>query len=207
MRRALPDPRHPARTVGALTGLDSCATERASAMVRTVGASQSGGASVETDPWIPLSVTWASTLSDMPLYLFLKDPTEGFIELKVHPENGALIQFTVIDLPRACHKERSVGQAPTQPGTATIARDMWPWTVTPDYREPARRRLDITCPLTSSVSGQRLTVWFSDDSPTAHLTTDEVTVTISQAGTLLAISAPWPPEAAELWPLKPAEPS
>ena len=75
----------------------------------------------------------------MPLYLFLKDPTEGFIELKVHPENGALIQFTVIDLPRACHKERSVGQAPTQPGTATIARDMWPWTVTPDYREPARR--------------------------------------------------------------------
>jgi len=30
-----------------------------------------------------------------------------------------------------------------RPGTATIARNMWPWTVASDYREPANQRLDM----------------------------------------------------------------
>ena len=59
---------------------------------------------------------------------------------------GAPIGFVVIKLPHTDDKQRNITEAPTRPGTATIARNMWPWTVASDYREPANQRLDMPPP-------------------------------------------------------------
>lgn len=75
---------------------------------------------------------------------------------------GAPIGFVVIKLPHTDDKQRNITEAPTRPGTATIARNMWPWTVASDYREPANQRLDMTLPLAGSVSKQRLIIRLGD---------------------------------------------
>lgn len=186
-------------------GLDAQETGGTRGVVSVTGVVEASGASSETDPWIPLSVKWDVLRADGPLYLLLKDPVDGFVELKIDPESGALVGFVVIDLPRADEWRRSPGELPLRAGTAAVAREMWRWKVTPDYREPAERHREMTCPLRTSLSEQRLTVWFGDGVPAAYLASGEVLVTVSEACSLLAITAPWPQEAAELWPLSDAK--
>ena len=69
--------------------------------------------------------------------------TLGASNESIATNTGALIGFVVIKLPHTDDKQRNITEAPTRPGTATIARNMWPWTVASDYREPANQRLDM----------------------------------------------------------------
>ena len=106
-------------------------------------------------------------------------------------------------MPHEDDQGRTLHGVHSEAGTPIIDRDMWPWKVTPDYREPAKRNLDMTLPLASSVHDDRLTVWIGDGQPEVNLTTEDVHVTIGRDGALLAISVPWPKESADLWPLSP----
>ncbi|MDO5082437.1 MAG: hypothetical protein Q4D89_03410 [Arachnia propionica] len=171
--------------------------------VRTVGVAASTGTVIETDRWVPLMMEWDCVISDAPLYLFIRDPADGFVELKIDPDTGALIGFVIIDLPQKDDRGRTLHGVPTKVGTPVVDRDMWPWKVTPDYREPAKRNVDMTLPLASSVDDDHLTVWIGEGQPEVNLTTGDVAVTIGRDGALLAISVPWPKESAELWPLSP----
>lgn len=174
-------------------------------MITTIGVAASTGTVLATDRWVPLMLEWDCIISDTPLYLFIKDPTHGFVELKIDRDTGALIGFVIIDLPHEDGQGRTLHAVPSKPGSPIIDRDLWPWKVTPDYREPANRDLDMTLPLASSVHDDRLTVWIGDGQPEVNLTTEDVTVTIGHDGTLLAIAVPWPKESADLWPLSPEE--
>lgn len=52
-----------------------------------------------TDAWIPLSLVWPIDSHASLLSIFVRDPRRGFVELKVHPDSGALVGFVIIDLP------------------------------------------------------------------------------------------------------------
>ncbi|QPL06037.1 MULTISPECIES: hypothetical protein [Actinomyces] len=172
-------------------------------VVRTVGVAPSTGTLIETDRWVPLMMEWDSVISDAPLYLFIREPADGFVELKIDPDTGALIGFVIIDLPQEDGRGRTLHGVPAKAGTPVVDRDMWPCKVTPDYREPAKRNVDMSLSLASSVDDNCLTVWIGEGQPEANLTTEDVAVTIGRDGALLAISVPWPKESAELWPLSP----
>ena len=178
-------------------------TTKMGVRVLTVGVTASTGAVIETDWWVPLMLEWHCIISDAPLNLFIKDPMYGFVELKIDPDTGALIGFVIIDLPHEDAQGRTLHGVHSEAGAPIVDRDMWPWKVTPDYREPAKRNLDMTLPLASSVHDDRLTVWIGDGQPEVNLTTEDVHVTIGRDGALLAISVPWPKESADLWPLSP----
>ncbi|MFM9550721.1 hypothetical protein ACKI19_00180 [Streptomyces caniscabiei] len=57
------------------------------------------GATVEQDPWVPLKVTWHVDGGVQPLYLLVEGSGKGYVELKLHPDSGALMSLIVVDLP------------------------------------------------------------------------------------------------------------
>lgn len=65
---------------------------------------------------------------------------------------------------------------------------------------PHGRHSDLTWPLSVAVNAGRLTVWLGAGQPSVGLQTDDVVVAVDADGDLLAVSVPWPRQAAELWP-------
>jgi hypothetical protein len=68
-------------------------------VIKVIGDTACAEALVESDPWIPLKVTWLPRPALQPLYLRISGDQGGEVELKVDPSTGALVQLVVIDSP------------------------------------------------------------------------------------------------------------
>ncbi|MBW3084965.1 hypothetical protein KEM60_01156 [Austwickia sp. TVS 96-490-7B] len=159
--------------------------------IRLLASAPSPAAKVAVDPWIPLSVVWDVEPDVSPLYLFVRDPDQGYVELKVHPESGALVGAVIIDLPRPDeHLRRLRGAStPQRSETAVLDLEIWPWKETPDYREPARRDIDVECPLSLTAASDQMTIWFSSLPVAQVLKAGPVEVGVSMEGELVAVMA------------------
>lgn len=161
-----------------------------SVSIRTDGAEPCRLALVDSDPWVPLTVVWADAVPAPRLRLYVRDPQQGYVELKVDPGSGGLRGIVVIDTPRLVDRE--------QPGGAAVVRDMvprldlqmWPWKLTPDYREPLLEDVDVQCSLALSITDERFTVWFADDAVEKSLLAGSARVGISEGGGLVFIDVP-----------------
>jgi len=71
-------------------------------VIRVVGEGDCTSADVESDPWIALKVSWWPRGQIQPLYLRVTGAQGGEVELKVHPETGALLEaIVIIEPPKA----------------------------------------------------------------------------------------------------------
>jgi hypothetical protein len=159
--------------------------------IRIVASAPSPAAKVAVDPWIPLSVVWDVEPNVSPLYLFVRDPDQGYVQFKVHPESGALVGAVVIDLPRTDESARLLRGATTAQGSETAVLDLeiWPWKENPDYRDPVRPDIDVVCPLSVTTSSDQLTIWFSNLPVACVLKAGPVEVGVSTEGELVAVMA------------------
>ena len=167
--------------------------------IKILASAASRAAQVVVDPWVPLSVVWDVAPEVSPLYLFVRDPDHGYVELKVHPESGALVGMVVIDSPLPDESARLLGGATAPKGSETAVLDLqlWPWKETPDYREPVRRDIDVLCPLSVTTSADQMTIWFSDRPVARILKAGPVEVGVSAEDELVAIMASEPAIVAE----------
>ena len=83
---------------------------------RLVGVTEAAGTPVETDPRVSLMVKWNVPRRESWLRLYLKDPTADFVELNVDPGTKALVNFTLIDLPRPAARSGPWVRFPGGPG-------------------------------------------------------------------------------------------
>ncbi|SEV98204.1 hypothetical protein SAMN05421595_0696 [Austwickia chelonae] len=67
--------------------------------------------------------------------------------------------------------------------------EIWPWKENPDYREPARRDIDVECPLSLTTASDQMTVWFSSLPVAQVLKAGPVEVGVSMEGELVAVMA------------------
>ncbi|MGY4645844.1 hypothetical protein [Cellulomonas sp. URHB0016] len=157
-------------------------------MIKIVGTVSCQSAFSEPDPWIPLKVTWGDLAPAPRLYLFVSDPRQGYVELKIDPDSGALRGFVVINLPAMVDRELEPAIVRDRQ-IALLDLGNWPWKVTPDYSEPERLDIDIESSLACSSSHNRLVIWFSDEPIAKFLQVESIRIGVSSGGELVAIDS------------------
>ena len=157
--------------------------------IKVMSSVPSPPAVVTVDPYIPLSVVWGIDPSTSPLYLFVSDPEQGYVELKVHPGSGALVGFVVIDVPRRAGSEPATTAAPTvHPGESPVLDlSLWPWKETPDYWEPARRDIDRTTALSLASTADTMAIRFAAVPVVRSIEAGDARVGVSREGELVVI--------------------
>lgn len=65
-------------------------------MLKIIDTAFCRGTAIESDPWLPLKVSWLPIASRQPLYLRLSGREGGELEFKVDPITGALSQFILM---------------------------------------------------------------------------------------------------------------
>ncbi len=68
-------------------------------MIEVIGERECRESVVETDPWIPMKITWLPRATGQPMYLRISGIRGGEVELKIDPATGALVQMIVINAP------------------------------------------------------------------------------------------------------------
>lgn len=161
-------------------------------MLKVLNSVKCSGATSSADPWIPLTVSWQVDLRGGPLYLFLTGRHGGFVELKVDPDSGALYALVIVDLPPVV--DRRVESAQVEPGSLVPVFDLnlWEWKVTPDYREPSRRDIDVNSELAYSMTEDLLVLWFSESAVREYFACGDIRVGIAASGELVSVVVPRP---------------
>lgn len=157
--------------------------------IRILGSVPSPPAAITVDPWIPLSIRWDIDPHVVPLYAYARDTEQGYVELKIHPESGALLGVVVIDLPRKVESLLALEGIPSigAPASPVLDLMLWPWRETPDYREPSRRDIDLEVKLSHATSGDVLGIEFERRPVTRILQAGSARVCVSEDLALVAI--------------------
>ena len=93
-------------------------------MVEVLGETAAASVSVETDQWVPLTVKWDTPNTGQALFPYFEDPGEGFVELKIDSDTGALLGFVILNLPQTDGKERSLDRVYTRPGIPLLDHEL-----------------------------------------------------------------------------------
>lgn len=158
--------------------------------IKVVSSVPSPPAVATVDPWIPLSVVWEIDPFVSPLYLFVHDPEQGYVELKIHPQSGALVGIVLIDLPRTADAEPATDDAAAARDSESPVLDLtlWSWKETPDYREPTRRDIDVEAALSLSSAEDMMSIWFEAKPVARFLQAGNARVGVSRDDELVVIT-------------------
>lgn len=149
-------------------------------VIFVVGSVACDAADVESDPWIPLKVSWWPRGPRQPLYLRVSGSSGGEIELKVDPANGALIQIVVIDAPPVVEAGVGAGFVPALEAKRTAVLDVSEWSGDGTIRETVSRL--------SLIHGHgAVEVRFDDALAASRLQCDDVAVDVSADGALVSV--------------------
>ncbi len=89
------------------------------------------------DPWISLIVKWGvENFGDL-LHLLVRDPAQGYLELQVDPESGALVALILLNEPEEIGRAVDDVAQIRDFESPVLDLSIWPWKATPDYKEPA----------------------------------------------------------------------
>ncbi len=158
-------------------------------MIKIVSAVPCSPARATVDPWVPLTIEWNIPLNGGALYLFARDPDDGYVEFKLDPDSGALVGMTVIDSPRETTRaivrstDTSVSESPV------VDLEFWPRTETPDYTEPKTNDFDLEVTLSQTATDGAIAVWFSDQPVARLVVSGDVSVGVAATGELVVVTA------------------
>ncbi|MBG6099515.1 hypothetical protein [Nocardioides luteus] len=96
-------------------------------LISVIGTVECTGAEVESDPWIPLKISWWPRGPRQPLYLRVSGANGGEVELKVDPDNGALIQMIIITQPLVVTVARGESAEQRRIAERTVVLDRSRW--------------------------------------------------------------------------------
>jgi hypothetical protein len=128
-----------------------------------------------------------------PLRLYITGASGGYVEMKLDPDSGALYEVVVVDLPPLVEREVEAAPVADRAVSPVLDRELWPWRITPDYREPMRRDIDITEELAYSRSSEVFSLLFSSSRVSSYLACENVKVGLSEDSELVSIVTPSPP--------------
>ncbi|MEW2290660.1 hypothetical protein [Streptomyces sp. NPDC047841] len=155
-------------------------------MLKIEGLAPCDGSTVEVDPWVPLKVSWHVGRDVQPLYLLITGTSGGYLELKVHPESGAFLSLTIIDLP--LEVECAELQAPGEVFDSLVpVLDVTAWDMNQVATE--RRVVRSESEMTYSRSPERFVLGFSTESPESNVRCGSVAIEISKSGALVRLIA------------------
>jgi hypothetical protein len=161
-------------------------------MITVVGELPCAGVTVESDPYIPLTVTWQVARAGQPLYLRLSGTGGGELEFKVDPVSGALLEAIVIEPPPASPAPAPVDPpaAGSPPGvTAVCDRRAWFGDDPADPHAPARRVVSEQRELSMETSGDRVVVRLSGRPAARHLWCGPAGIGVAVDGELVSLWA------------------
>jgi hypothetical protein len=157
-------------------------------MITVVGELPCAGVTVESDPYIPLTVTWQVARAGQPLYLRLSGTGGGELEFKVDPVSGALLEAIVIESPPASAAPVDPPPAESPPGvTAVCDRRAWFDDDPADPHAPARRVLSEQRELRRGTIGERAVVLLSGRPAARHLRCGPAGVGVAGDGELVSL--------------------
>lgn len=161
-------------------------------VIRVIGEAECASVDVESDSLLPLKISWWPRGQVQPLYLRVSGSRGGELELKVHPETGALLQVIVISRPP--EPARSwVSMPPPSDGESsnTPRLDVSAWGGDQGRGTDALRRpvLAIETDLTLWVSNQRALLRVSEWPAIKWIRCNGVGVGVSSEGTIVAVEA------------------
>ncbi|MEU2718321.1 hypothetical protein [Streptomyces sp. NPDC007205] len=154
-------------------------------MLRVLDSVGCEGAVVESDPWVPMKVTWLPRPAGKPVYLRISGVDGGEVELKIDPLTGMLVQAIVIELPPEVEAGYEVpigGGTPAQ--SPVVDRSPQGRPDAADLDESVVRTVEK---LAFFQTADRIGLVFGDQEPARHVQCDDVTVAISSHGDLTAI--------------------
>ena len=157
-------------------------------MITVVGELPCAGVTVESDPYIPLTVSWQVARAGQPLYLRLSGTDGGELEFKVDPVSGALREAIVIESPPASSAPvdpPAIGPAPGV--TAVCDRRAWFDGDPADPHAPARRVLSEQRQLRMRTTGERAVVLLSGRPAARHLRCGPAGIGVAGDGELVSL--------------------
>lgn len=161
-------------------------------VLQVVGETECTSVSVESDPSLPLKISWWPRGQIQPLYLRVTGASGGEVEFKVHPESGALLQVIVIIAPPKPEQDQVQRSVPRDGVSDKTPRlDLSPWAPSPEHSTGADQRPVFTVAqfLTLSTAGRRAVLQVSEKPPVEWIRCDGVAIGVSAERTLVTVEA------------------
>jgi hypothetical protein len=159
-------------------------------MITVVGELPCAGVTVESDPYLPLTVTWQVPHAGQPLYLRLSGTGGGELEFKVDPVSGVLLEAIVIESPPEPPDRAAPPDPEPSPGVAAVCdRRAWFGGEPADPHAPARRVVSERRDLSMGTTGERTLVLLSRRPAVRHLRCGTAGVGVDDAGELVCLWA------------------
>lgn len=146
--------------------------------ISVIGTADCDEAEVESDPWIPLKISWWPRGQRQPLYLRVSGSSGGEVELKIDPANGALVQMVVIDMPPLAEVPYTATSAASRRSAAVL--DVTHWSGDGSIRR-------VVGDLSFVQTERAAEVRFGDTAADWYAQCDGVTVGVSAGGQLVSI--------------------
>jgi hypothetical protein len=144
---------------------------------------------VESDAYIPLTVTWDVGGIQQPLYWRISGNSGGELEIKVDPECGVLRELIVIDEPPPW-AEKAPPESLPEPETGIPVFDLSPWeiSINPDYSEFTSRIITSTENVTMARENGMECLLFSAKPTSRILACGDTQIHLADDGTLRAVA-------------------
>lgn len=156
-------------------------------MLKIEGLAPCAGSAVEVDPWVPLKVSWHGNRDSQPFYLLVTGAPDGYVELKVHPESGALLSLTIIDLP--VEVQHAKIEAPGDIVDSFVpVFDVAAWGDA-NQLSPGKRVVRSQSEMTYSKTPEGVVLGFSDEVPESRVRCGPVAIDMSGSGSLIRLVA------------------
>jgi hypothetical protein len=102
-------------------------------MIKAIDVLTCTSVEVESDAYIPLTITWATDSSLQPLYWRISGSNGGEVEIKVDPRSGIMRELVVIDEPPGTFDTSTPGSIPKMDtGIPVFDRSSWGISTNPD---------------------------------------------------------------------------
>ncbi|GGS78760.1 hypothetical protein [Streptomyces cinerochromogenes] len=157
-------------------------------MIKAIGVTNCTAVETESDPYIPLTVTWINESRLQPLYWRITGEAGGELEIKVDPQSGAIRELVVIDEPPRT-VDTGLPQLPHEAGTGIPVFDCSPWgdSTKPDYSD-FRSRVITSSEAVSFLKGDdTATLLFTANQTARVLTCENVEIHLAGDGALSAV--------------------
>ncbi|MBE1600369.1 MULTISPECIES: hypothetical protein [Streptomyces] len=140
---------------------------------------------MEKDPWIPLKIIWHVDRGVQPLYLLVEGSDGGYVELKLHPDTGALMSLIIVDLPaEKGYDRKDAADQVFESFTPTF--DVIPWGPASGVATE-RRVVRVVRDLSYSQVRGRFSIVFLEDSAESVIKCGPVSIEISKDGAFVRL--------------------
>ncbi|WTO35030.1 hypothetical protein OG399_33720 [Streptomyces achromogenes] len=156
-------------------------------MIKTIGTAACTAVAVESDPYIPLTISWSSENKRQPLYWRITGKAGGELEIKVDAQSGAIRELVIIEAPPKAIGADTPDSREAEAGIPVFNRSPWGISTNPDYSEFKAGVVTSTEDLSFSMENGTIKLAFSTKRAVRALVCDNVQIYLAGDGSLSAV--------------------